>query len=126
MGQKRYLRDFLRFSNACVVFSVHTHSVSFFKRCVKLCVCADKLAIYLDRYWMAPRNDFSSFSLPFWKKNSSKLIAFSMWPCFLNYPISFSIDCCRWIGIGLVFCCISFASFFSCVFTSIPFTVWFC
>ena len=52
-----------RFSKARVCSSVHSHSVSFSSSCLKLSVCADKLSIYLDRYWMAPRNDLSSFSL---------------------------------------------------------------
>ena len=59
------------------------------------------------------------------KQYSSILLAFSMWPCFINFSISFSTDCCKCIGMGLPFCCINLASSFSCIFTSSPFTVWF-
>ena len=53
------------------------------------------------------------------------LLAFSIWPCFISFSISFSTDCCKCIVMGLPFCCISFASSFNCIFTSTPFTVWF-
>ena len=53
----------LRFSNVCVCSSLHSHSSSFFNSCLGLSVWADMISMYLDRYWMAPRNDLSSFSL---------------------------------------------------------------
>ena len=48
-----------------------------------------------------------------------------MRPWLFSFSISFSNDCCKWIGIGLTFCCISFAYSFSSIPTLIAFTVWF-
>ena len=57
------------------------------------------------------------------KQFSSMSFAFSTWPWLFSFSIFFSTDCCKWIGIGLPFCCISFAFSFSWISTFIPFTV---
>ena len=59
------------------------------------------------------------------KQFLSKSFTFSIWSCFFKFSISFLTDCCEWIGIGLPFCWIIFASSFSCISTSSPLTVWF-
>ena len=48
-----------------------------------------------------------------------------MCPCFFSFSVSFSTAGCRWMGIGLPFCCISFDPYFNWISTSTLFTVWF-
>ena len=73
--------------------SVHTQSFCFFSNFLRIFMFADKFSMCFDRYWIAPRNDFNSFSF-FGRSNlviASNLSWIGLMPCWsiLCPPIRF-------------------------------------
>ena len=99
---------------------IHDISSSMFGICVFRFIVAsfsffESNALFIDLCF------FTVITAGLTKQSSVISVALSRYLFFINLFISSAISFCRWIGIGLSFCCIIFAISFKLILTTVSF-----